>query len=66
LVKEIELENLNLYKSKEGKGKENGKGKRKKNACLSLISNIILKAKQQVRISFLPFIQSFINIYKGN
>jgi len=56
LVKEIELENLNLYKSKEGKGKENGKGKRKKNACLSLISNIILKAKQQVRISFLPFI----------
>jgi hypothetical protein len=53
-----------LYKSKEGKGK--GKGKGKKNARSSLISNVILKAKRQVRISFLPFIQSFINIYKGN
>ena len=64
MVKEIKLKNLNLYKSKEGKGK--GKGKGKKNARLSLISNIILKAKRQVRTSFLPFIQSFINIYKGN
>ena len=43
MVKEIELKNLDLYKSKEGKGK--GKGKRKKNACLSLILNVILKAK---------------------
>jgi len=33
-----------LYKSKEGKGK--GKGKGKKNACSSLISNVILKAKR--------------------
>ena len=64
MVKEIKLKNPNLYKSEEGKGK--GKGKGKKNARLSLISNIILKAKRQVRTSFLPFIQSFINIYKGN
>ena len=54
MVKEIELKNLDLYKSKEGKGK--GKGKGKKNARSSLILNVILKAKQQVRISFLPFI----------
>ena len=54
MVKEIELKNLDLYKSKEGKGK--GKRKGKKNARLSLISNVILKAKWQVRISFFPFV----------
>ena len=64
MVKEIELKNLDLYKSKEGKGK--GKRKGKKNARLSLISNVILKAKRQVKTSFFPFIRSFINIYKGN
>ena len=45
-----------MYKSKEGKGKGKSKGKGKKNARSSLILNVILKAKQQVRISFLPFI----------
>jgi hypothetical protein len=56
LVKETELENLDLYESKEGKGKGKSKGKGKKNACSSLILNVILKAKRQVRISFLIFV----------
>jgi hypothetical protein len=43
LVKEIKLKNLDLYKSKEGKGKSKRKGK--KNAYSSLILNVILKAK---------------------